>query len=723
MLRVVKTFNGNNINDGTNYQAVVLNEYANPPSQPVYLAMPNADSEDAGIYTVEANALIVRIKIKNYANRITLLAQLQKWFKRGTQGDLVVTFSDTSTDFSKPCRVVNLTQDQDYPNIFIATLNTNWTTWRAVTITSTVWNLTGTGGTTSISLSGDDSTPLSAQFAMSVAPTGLYKYQRTYQLINAAQSVPALGFGPWCVTLDTSVLVADNSNKCQINNVGGITSGATTIPYDTVTGSLPASGSGYVDTEQIAWTGKTGTTSGNLTGVTRGIGGTTAATHADNAVIKLSYILANCNDLRVFVDDVETNRWITGPNTATTNVWFNLTINTGYTLNLRTSIASSGSIGYIEFAVTPDTINALTAMPNEGILVHGTEWIKYNGKDLNNYRLIVTARNIRGSTAQAHNVGDVFTYMEHVITLTHGNTASVDPATLDATYNNKKPLFRLDTSSNSSWVYDSTSNFFDVNGTGRTGGFQPIFLLGNKNSANYLYTHFGLGGNPVLGLAIQSYYLAYAWRSENARLAWQLYRACGVNTTTATGEKYRAGTTFPALAALQYSSDGANWSNAWTEASPGSAATWTALGSHSGVSMNSSRWIRLLFDGSVIAGASESAEIEIQTKTVAFVSANLPTGTLSNQLTNAHLDITLKNNTNGNTIFASLPMLINLAYVLDGENRTAKYDNVNAHSAMRLDDESRSRWIELVSGNNSITLSATDVGTMAVTLSYYVRRY
>jgi hypothetical protein len=94
--------------------------------------------------------------------------------------------------------------------------------------------------------------------------------------------------------------VADNSNKCQLN--GGINSSVTTIAYDTVTGSIPSVGSGYIDSEQIKWTGKTGTTSGNLTGVTRGIGGTSAASHADNAEIKLSYVLANGDDLRVFID-------------------------------------------------------------------------------------------------------------------------------------------------------------------------------------------------------------------------------------------------------------------------------------------------------------------------------------------------------------------------------------------------------------------------------------
>jgi hypothetical protein len=723
MLRIAQTFGGNAINDGTNYRAVVLNPNSLPAAQPVFLAQPNADAEDAGLYTVEAHTVVLSIRIQNYANRQSLIAQLKRWFKRGTYGDLVVTYSDEALNYYKPCRAINLVQDPEAPMYFIATLNTGWTAWRAVTADTYVWNLTGTGGNYTLNLAGDDETPLSVTLSMS-APPGGYAYQKPYALLNAPQTVKALGYGPWCITLDTAALIADNGNKCQINQVGGITAGATTIPYDTVTGAIPSAGMGYVGTEQIRWTGKTGTTSGNLTGVVRGIGGTSAASQADNAEIKLSYVLANGDDLRVFLDGKEANRWIASMNNANTKVWFNVTINAGFQLLLRTAIASGGSISYIEFAQTPDSLSALQSMPDEGILVHGTEWIKYRGKDLKNYRLAVTARGVLGSTLQAHASNDVFIYMEHVVVVCYGNAVAVNPASSDARYDDRKPLFRLDSSSNSSWVYDATSNFYDLLMTGRTGGFTPQLLAGTggKNTVNYLYKQLAAIGDPAMGMAMESYIKGIGYVSEKATLAWMLYRACGINTTTTTGQKYRSGTSFPATAALQIAADGAAYSNIWNESSPGSASVWTALGTHSADAMSSVRWMRFLFDGSVAAGAAEKARFEILTLTVNFVSANLPTGTLSAQQINNHLNLTLSHGGNGDAIGLTMPMLTNLALVLDGEAHTVRYDGVNAHAALTLNDESRGTWLRLQKGDNALTAAAADVGTLQANLSWYRRR-
>lgn len=723
MLRTLKTFNAHNINDNTSYTATVLNPFSLPPAKPVFVSQGNSDSEDTGVYTVDVQTIAVSIKIRNYASRVTLAAQLQQWFKRGTLGNLVVTYSDDGVDYYKPCRVVNLIQDPSHSLYFTAILNTGWTAWRAVTASTNTWNLTGTGGNNTITLLGDDEAPLSVTFSLSAGPANGYLYQKLYQLINAPQTVPALGYGPWCITLDTASLIADNANKCQINNVAGITAVATTIAYDTVTGTLPSAGSGYVDTEQISWTGKTGTTSGNLTGVTRGIGGTTAATHADNAVIKLSYMQAGCNDLRIFLDGKETNRWIASPNNASTKVWFNLTMNKGYSLALKTAIASAGSISYIEFAVNPNVLSALTAMPVEGILVHGTEWIKYKGKDLANYRLVVTARGVLGTTLQAHAAADVFTYMEHVIAICYGNFTIAAPDANDTTYDNAKPVFVLSSSTNSSWVYDATGNFIDVNVTGRTGGFKPVlYAAQGKNSWPYYLKH-STGPDPAMGMVNSPYYRGATLLADNASLGFIFYRACGINTTTFTGEKYASTSSFPATAALQSSSDGSIFATVWNEAIPGTLATWTALSAHSGIAMSSVRWMRVLFEGTVAAAVGAQAQFEIQTGTITFVSANLPTDSIGSQQASQQLDLVLSNGANSDSFQTILPMLPGLTLALDGEAKTVLYNNVNAHSTILPNSESRAWWIRLTPGSNTLTVTSVDVGTLVANLSWYRRRF
>jgi hypothetical protein len=724
MLRNVKTFNGNLINDGTNFRATILNPRSLPPAQPVFLAQAEADSVDAGAFTVEPHMIAVDIKVLNYGNRIALIAQLQRWFKRGTQGDLVVTYKDDGLDYFKPCRVVNLIQDPEYPTNFKALLNTGWTTWRAVQADTYDWALTGTGGSHTVTLLGDDETPLSVTFNLSAGPASGYLYQRFYQLINAASPVPALGYGPWCITIDTAALIADNANKCQINQGGGIDATVTTIPYDTVTGSLPNIGSGYVDTEQIRWTGKTGTTSGNLTGVTRGVGGTTAASHLDNAEIKLSTIQANCADLRIFVEGKEVNRWIANPNNASTKVWFNLTMNKGYALPLREAIDSSSNIPFIYFAITPDTFNAVTALPNEGIMLRGTEWIKYRRVATGYYGLQVIQRGILGSTKQAHSIGDVFKFMEHVITVCYGNAGVVEPSTVDVTYNNTKPLFSLTSSDNAAWVYSAATLFCDLTGTGRTGGFTPaIAMRSGEVSGLYFIKRNAASGDPALGMKIGSFLQGTGWVAETAKILYFFYRACGIDTTTFTGEKYRTGTSWPADTGLRKSADGVIFTDAWIEATPGSVATWTALASHSGVAMGGVRWMAFRFSGAYPAGANSYALFEIQTGTINFVSANLPTGTLLSQKVSAQLELTLANAANEDAFDVIRPMLVGLALVMDGEAKTVLYNNVNAHDAVTLNDEGRDHWIRLQTGSNELTITATDVGSLSAALSWYRRRF
>ena len=66
---------------------------------------------------------------------------------------------------------------------------------------------------------------------------------------------------------------------------GGIDADDTTITVDDTT-AFPSAATIIIDTEQITYTGKTGTT---FTGCARGVGGTTAAIHADNAAVRYRF--------------------------------------------------------------------------------------------------------------------------------------------------------------------------------------------------------------------------------------------------------------------------------------------------------------------------------------------------------------------------------------------------------------------------------------------------
>jgi hypothetical protein len=208
MLRIFQTFNAHNVNDGSNYKAWLINPDSLPAAQPVYVSQVNADSEDVGAFTVEAQTLAVRIKIENYANRNALIAQLYQWFKRGTLGDAVVTFTDDGLNYYKPSRVVNLVRDPEFPMYFTALLQTGWTTWRAVIANI---HLEPTAQAEIIRWRSGVMRRRFRPFRLSGGTTSRYLYQQYYQLLTPQRCRPGSGRGAsrsirrrWWQTIQTN---------------------------------------------------------------------------------------------------------------------------------------------------------------------------------------------------------------------------------------------------------------------------------------------------------------------------------------------------------------------------------------------------------------------------------------------------------------------------------------------------------------------------------------
>lgn len=644
----IQTFNGHTINDGVSYQTTLLNPNTLPAAQLTFVSQPNADAIDAGMYTVESLPVALSIKVNDYANRYALIAQLQRWFRRGSEGDLVIEHELDGFSYFKPCRVVSLVQNTADPQVFNALLSTGWTSWRRSGFAeSQTYNISGTGGSQTISVGGEDETPLSMWFTMASSSPGLYLYQRNYQILAADRTKPATGYGPWCITIDTASLVT--AGKMQ----------------------------------------------------------------------------ADCDDLRILVDGIEVKRWLANPNNASTKAWFHLKQNKGYWLKLRTALDNSTAYDTLEFEKTPDTSNSITEMPAEGIVVHGTEWIRYR-KGTDKYSLALVERGILGTSMQAHSVGDTMKFMEHVITVFYGQPAALRPDLNDADYDLDKPCFSLSASTNSSWVYTASDAFWDSNTTGRTGGFTPAIVLRSGKGSSYYASKNDNPSltDPVMGMRIQAYQVASGWQPERAKITWSLYRGCGINTTTVTGQKYKSGNTWPAVAGLENSADGSTFASVWNEAAPGSNLSWTALATHSAVAMGDLRWVRFILDGMAIAGPDQLAKIEIQTLTVNFTSANVPAASLLGENSNAEMDFSVTNQTTGDTIYIKYSALLHKVLKLDGETNTITFnDTIYAHEAISLDDESRGIWIRLVPGNNVIVISSENLGTMEVVLRRYWRRF
>jgi hypothetical protein len=597
--------------------------------------------------------------------------------------------------------------------------------WESVTENSNVWNISATGATNSITPGGN----VEALPTYQIKPTGArgaprgFAYQKFYAIDNPI-SLPLVNY-PLDITdggLNTAALIADNANKAQINDAAGITAGANTIPYDTVTGTLPSVGTAMIENEQIRWTGKTGTASGNLTGVTRGINGTTAATHADNVEIKVSKMQADGGDIRVYVDGVEVDHWLAASgsyviNGATTQIWTNLNLAPKINLTLGTAIAASGAITTITFADTAANRAALALLPDYKMLIIGDEVFTYTTRNLEQLKVTGVTRAAKGSAEAAHAAGDSVRFVEHEIWLMFGD---ID-ATARVTDDTRKPILNLVTSTNTSWVYAEFADEARL----RSGIWYGTAVVTLNYDTRIYGGNQGVDANPFaeMGMRVKSTTNgANLIPSVYGMLTWTLYQPVGVTNISHSGEGYRTTAVWPPVV-FEVSDKTTDRSRLWTPirtfTSPGSASSWTAWGTHSDALGATYRQLRYRMEGP--SGAGGEAAFEAGDVTLTLASARAPVITPQTEMTNTyHVLGRLTNNQTGDYIDIDYVMVVNQTLEIDTYDKVVTYtgDGSRQPNAIKFSSK-RDEWLPLEAGvANQLQFDDTNTGNVTITTLY-----
>lgn len=644
MLHTVQTYNEHALNSAS-YQTVLLNPHDTTQASPIFLSETDADATDAGIYTVDAQTKVLSIKIKDYANRYALISQLKTWFKRGTLGNLVVTFSDDGLDYQMECRVIKLQQEPGFATRFLAMLQTGATAWRAVDAETDTLTMTGSSDYLDIDVGGDDETRLIAELTATAAPASGYFKQNLYQFPN----VPGINFGyrPFCIVVDTAALVTAGSMQ------------------------------------------------------------------------------SDCDDLRIYNGATQIKRWIDGPNTSTTKVWFNLNMKPGWSLTLKTAFLSGDNPTWVEFPVDATHRAAIAAMDNEGIITHGTEWIYYKGKNARQCKLKVKKRGVWGTTKQGHSANDVFKFIQNPIRMVYSNASAEDPADSDSAYDSEKPMFNLNSSTNAKWVYDATTKFYDPANPARTGQWKLINKKNPLSTVSKLYhvKQLAVSGDPAMGVKVGAFPVGSIWMPDTVEMGFVLECPAGFDKVSATGRKYRNKTVWMTVMGCQHSIDNVDWVELWNEATPSAALTWENWSSHSSVAItNTSKYLRFVVNGIFPKTTNAHAITEALTVTAEFVSASMPSGSFLGEVNNYPLNLTMAVDLSEDEVDLAFPALYNKPFLLDGENFEVTFDDANAHRSITLNDPGREVWLRLKPGTNRITISGTDVGTLDADFSWYRRR-
>lgn len=279
-------------------------------------------------------------------------------------------------------------------------------------------------------------------------------------------------------TVNHDAIVTQEKRAEVADGGSGLTDSQTTIGYDLgESGNPPTAGIIIIGTEQITYTGGGGGASGTLTGCTRGVGGTTVATHSENDSILFSEGLANGDDIRVWWNGVEIDRWLAGVNTTTMKCWVNAYAPARARLTLKSAITSGSpaDAGEMEF-------NESTAiLPPRGVIHIADEVISYQSRSGNKIKTI--ERGAWGATAASASAGDAAYRVDALYVISSGKG---DAGTASAPAS-RRPAPQLPGSTNKLWKYgdtgdDASTVYYAATTPNRSAMFAPA----NKQAADDL---------------------------------------------------------------------------------------------------------------------------------------------------------------------------------------------------------------------------------------------
>jgi hypothetical protein len=716
----LNTWDGNNINDGTNLEAAIIGKELLPGTSAAFVERANTWSSYA---TMQFGAKTLPIGILIQAqNAEAQRDNLRKWFgeNRDVMRTLVATNPTDSSQWYVKATVEGVNEDDNSSVVVILKLDEPY--WRKVTPVTDNWTITASGQTHNISVGGNViALPIFNITANNAKTKGfVYRYWvRNYNPNAAAErnkSIDVTNGG-----INTATLVADTSKSNQINNGAGITAGALTIAIDTAVGGGLSTGEGicYVDTEQIHYLSiSAGTMTVDTNG--RGYAGTTAATHADNAVMKQSRCRADGADIRVYNKGRQLDRWLDGMNTATTKIWTEgLDYAPKIEMTLSGTISNSGVVSSLTLKDTPTNKSMLKRLPNRQGLIEidsgGGNWevFVYLGKDGNKRQVTLGDRAARpssvgGATMATHADGATIRFLQYDLWLFIGNYDLITPE-VDAT---KQPAWDTN-STNASHIY---TGFGDKDGL-RPGAWHGSVLISTgKKTRIYTGNHGDESADPItdMGLKMKTRLRGGIPQAENATLEFRLDEPGGITTVTSNGERYRIGTSWPETTGLQKSKGSDVWEDQFILASPSAANSWADTWSKPSESLGAGyKSIRFVMDGSLKAKLNWEADLEVDAVTV--VLTNPIVVTLGAQQNNYELDCGIENVTTGDILYLKWTMATTEPLTVDSKLRKITYkDGTNAYRARSMN----TKRIEYLPFKPGVTnqLKFTDLGTANLTL-------
>jgi len=568
------------------------------------------------------------------------------------------------------------------------------------------WDVTSSGDQETVTVDTEDEVYPVLYITPTAAKTSGFLYKCWVPIVWKADG--AVGYPTKLAEMDTASLV-ETATTTTLN--GAVLAGAATITL-TDASSFPTVGMAYITDavngdEQISWTGKS---SNDLTGCTRGIGGTSDVNHSNGDTIAVSKMLANGDDLRVYDAATELDRYIQDADTATTDVWVLL----DYDGAQSTTLDGAMLIG--DTVTTLDAGTDISDFPYEGILMIGSEAFTYRGKNDPDRQFLNVTRAVKGTSAAGHADEATIYWIQHDIWIFYGDQTLSAPSP-DTT---AQPIFELDTSDNDSWVYEE----FGDSGMNRAGRW--VFEIVSGSAAKVLqYTgNQGASADPWAepGVNIPGDGAGYSTDAEGRSY---LYNVCGITNANFTNGEYRSQYTIVNNAIHEWeiisSIDGVTWTVEYTITDPPNTS-WQSW-SQSQALTSGSKYVALNLDRSSSLNA-ENLYLEAADCTLTLDTTYTPDATLGSEQNNYPLDCTIANAATGYSIRLQATLDVDDVLEVDTDAKTVTNltEGENLFGALTQIGGIRRAWLALLDGDNVLTYTETGVTDVDVDL-VWDRRY
>lgn len=420
-------------------------------------------------------------------------------------------------------------------------------------------------------------------------------------------------------------------------------------------------------------------------------------------------------DVRVFIDGAEADRWLSattdnrGLGTTDCAIWSVMDFPTTLELTLSAAMTSDSTSAIIVDDTPINVFNMieLSKRPNKVIYID-SEAIMFT--DAIGRGISGTTRGAKGTTPAAHAAGATIYHVPHDIWLLYGSSDATAPVTDDT----RKPLQEI-RSTNTSWIYAS---FYDATSP-RPAAWTPQTVNAGIGRLCTYYTSSDVSDtNPAVEMGGKiSAYKQLIWKPDSGEIVWSISVPAGVSTVSASGYKYRASSTYPIVAALQYRTLAGTWISADNQATPASAATWTAFtiaSTDTGALGAGYENIRFRFAGYVNAADSNYAAYTITDATLGLESTGIPVVVVGAEQSTYRLQCTIENTTTGESMSLDANIGINRTITIDCDAKTVTLDDgTNLIAALSL-STIRDDWLNLQPGSNTITY--TETGAVGLTL-------